>query len=193
MVSFDSVVICRRRILSTRSMLSATRARSCSSTAAALGRCSARSATLLLSLTLLSSRRTVIHLSLLACSTLIVRDVVICHSFASPLVVDWFIVVVVLGITGNDIPGMQQTREVAEAAQSDINEGVGGTDPGFDPDYDGRELASAIQGRVGAGRVNQADVMGSGGQPGRYLTCYRWEEDSDERQKEICARHSFSI
>ena len=39
-----------------------------------------------------------------------------------------------LGIFGDDVPGVQQARDEAEHAEADVDEGVGGTDAAFDPD-----------------------------------------------------------
>ena len=36
---------------------------------------------------------------------------------------------------GDDIPGVDQAGEVAKAAESDINERVGGANAAFNPDY----------------------------------------------------------
>lgn len=42
-----------------------------------------------------------------------------------------------LRVQRDDVPGVQQTRDVAEHAEEDVDERVGGADAGFDPDGDG--------------------------------------------------------
>ncbi len=46
---------------------------------------------------------------------------------------DGFIVVIALGIAGDDVPGVQQSRQVAEHAQQNVDERVTGADAGLDP------------------------------------------------------------
>lgn len=49
-----------------------------------------------------------------------------------------FVVVVTFGVDGDDVPSVKEAGEVAEHAEKDIDEGVGGADAGFDPDWWGR-------------------------------------------------------
>ena len=51
------------------------------------------------------------------------------------------VVVVVVGfrVEGDDVPGVEEAGDVAEGAEEDVDEGVGGADAGFDPDGDGGE------------------------------------------------------
>jgi hypothetical protein len=51
-------------------------------------------------------------------------DEIVCDALVFS-VWDGLVVVVALRVTGNDIPGMQQTREIAERTQEDVDEGVG--------------------------------------------------------------------
>jgi hypothetical protein len=39
-----------------------------------------------------------------------------------------FIVIVALGVAGDDVPGVQEAREIAKHAQEDVDQGVGGTE-----------------------------------------------------------------
>lgn len=48
-------------------------------------------------------------------------------------------VVVGFGVEGDDVPGVQEAGDVAEGAEEDVDEAVGGADAGFDPDGDGGE------------------------------------------------------
>lgn len=102
-VPFNSIVICRRRILSAWNMLFTARART-RSTVFTRSRRIAHNATLLLSLWLLTSRRTVVHLPLLTWPPLVMRDIIVCDPFASALIVDRLIVVVVLRVAGDYVP-----------------------------------------------------------------------------------------
>ena len=43
-------------------------------------------------------------------------------------------VVLALRVVGDDVPGMQEAGEVAQDAEGDVDEGVGGAEPGLDPD-----------------------------------------------------------
>ncbi len=104
---------------------------------------------MLWSLWLLLPRPTVVHLPLLPGSSLIMRDIVVCHAFAgSPFVVDRFIVVIMFGVVGNNIPCVQQPRKVAEAAESNVYKGVGCTDAGFNP-YCSFYVLAKVSGREG--------------------------------------------
>jgi hypothetical protein len=63
-----------------------------------------------------------------------VSDVVICDPTASALGVrDRLVFVHWVRVAGDDVPGMDKAREVAKAAEGDIDEGVGGTEADFDP------------------------------------------------------------
>lgn len=39
-----------------------------------------------------------------------------------------------LGVFGDDVPSVEEAGDEAEAAESNVDEGVGGADAGFDPD-----------------------------------------------------------
>jgi len=54
----------------------------------------------------------------------LMADEIVCDALVFS-VWDGLVVVVALRVTGNDIPGMQQTREIAEHTQEDVDEGVG--------------------------------------------------------------------
>ena len=54
-------------------------------------------------------------------------------------VVSVVVVVVGFGVEGDDVPGVEEAGDVAEGAEEDVDEGVGGADAGFDPDGDGGE------------------------------------------------------
>jgi len=46
-------------------------------------------------------------------------------------------VIVVFGKLGDDIPGVEEARDEAQHAETDVDETVCGTDAGLDPDSDG--------------------------------------------------------
>ena len=48
-------------------------------------------------------------------------------------------VIVGFGVEGDDVPGVEEAGDVAEGAEEDVDEAVGGADAGFDPDGDGGE------------------------------------------------------
>ena len=39
-----------------------------------------------------------------------------------------------IGVFGDDVPGVEEAREVAEGAEGEVDEGVGGAETDFDPD-----------------------------------------------------------
>lgn len=41
------------------------------------------------------------------------------------------------GVFGDDVPRVKETGEVAEDAEADVYEGVGGAEAAFDPDWEG--------------------------------------------------------
>lgn len=49
-------------------------------------------------------RSTIVRLSMLWCSSLAVRDIVVRHSLIATFIVDRFVIVVVFGIPGDDVP-----------------------------------------------------------------------------------------
>lgn len=67
--------------------------------------------------------------------------VVVRHPPILALVVGYGLVFVVVGfgVEGDDVPGVQEAGDVAEGAEEDVDEAVGGADAGFDPDSDGGE------------------------------------------------------
>lgn len=59
------------------------------------------------------------------------RNIIICHALAATTsrratlgIGDGF--VVVLGVLGYDVPGVDETGDVTQHAEKDVNEGVGG-------------------------------------------------------------------
>ena len=84
------------------------------------------------------------------------RDVVVCDSVTASFVVDGFVVIVVFGEAGNDVPGVQETWQISEAAKGDVYERIGGADTPFDPDCKGSML------------VDVADCAWRGVSGGRY-------------------------
>lgn len=63
----------------------------------------------------------------------LVADKVVRHTLPFG-VWDGFVIVVPLRVAGDDVPGVQEAREVAQHAEQDIDQGVGRADAGFDPD-----------------------------------------------------------
>ena len=64
---------------------------------------------------------------------IIVRD-----SAVLALVVGYGLVLIVvgLGVEGDDVPGVEEAGNVAKGTEEDVDEAVGGADAGFDPDCD---------------------------------------------------------
>lgn len=62
-----------------------------------------------------------------------VVHVVVCHRAPLAAVLG-YAVVVGLRIRGDDVPGVQQARDEAEAAEGDVDERVGAAEAAFDPD-----------------------------------------------------------
>lgn len=61
-------------------------------------------------------------------------DVVICDSTVGALgVADGLVIARWVRVAGDDVPGMDKAGDVAEAAEGDIDEGVGGAEADFDP------------------------------------------------------------
>lgn len=61
-------------------------------------------------------------------SRLFVAYVVICDSALAALrVVNWLVFVHGVRVPGDDVPGVEQAGNVAEAAEGDVDEGVGST------------------------------------------------------------------
>ena len=60
-------------------------------------------------------------------------DVVVYSSVGSLRVTNRFIFVHWVWVASNDVPGVDQARNVAEAAKGDVNEGVGSAEADFDP------------------------------------------------------------
>jgi len=67
-------------------------------------------------------------------SWMFVAYVVVCDSAVATLrVVNRLVFVHRIRVPGDDVPGVDQTRDVAEATEGDINEGVSSTEANFDP------------------------------------------------------------
>ena len=68
-------------------------------------------------------------------------DVIVRDPAVLALVVGHGLVLVVVGfgVEGDDVPGVEEAGDVAEGAEEDVDEAVGGADAGFDPDGDGGE------------------------------------------------------
>ena len=65
---------------------------------------------------------------------LVVTDVVVCDLAIGALrVADRLIFVRRVGVAGNDVPGVDQAGDVAEAAEGDIDKGIRGAEADFDP------------------------------------------------------------
>ena len=61
-------------------------------------------------------------------------DVVICDSTVGALgVLDGLVFAHWVRVAGDDVPGVNKAGDVAEAAEGDIDEGVGGANADFDP------------------------------------------------------------
>ena len=61
-------------------------------------------------------------------------DVVICDSTVGALgVADGLVFTHWVRVAGDDVPGVDEAGDVAEAAEGDIDERVGGTEADFDP------------------------------------------------------------
>ena len=66
----------------------------------------------------------------------LVSDVIVGDALVLTLAVgDDFVVVITLWVARDNVPGVDQAGEVAEHAEQNIDDGVGGADAGFDPDW----------------------------------------------------------
>ena len=67
--------------------------------------------------------------------------IVVGDSAVLALVVGYGLVFVVVrfGVERDDVPSVEEAGDVAEGAEEDVDETVGGADAGFDPDGDGGE------------------------------------------------------
>jgi len=68
-------------------------------------------------------------------------DIVVCDSAVATTfrVADGFVLVHRVRVAGDNVPGVDEAREVAKAAERDVDEGVGGAEACFDPYCDGWE------------------------------------------------------
>lgn len=100
-------------------------------------------------------------------------DTVVRDAIPALSTIDWRILVVVsLGVAGDDVPGVNQSGKIAEHAEEDIDDTVGTAEAAFDPYYRMSE-----QSEVGHRVVVR-------------LTCDRREEDGNQAEEDVCARHS---
>ena len=74
-------------------------------------------------------------------ATGLVIHIVVRDSPVLALVVGYGLIFVIVGfgVEGDDVPGVKEAGDVAEGAEEDVDEAVGGADAGFDPDGDGGE------------------------------------------------------
>jgi hypothetical protein len=85
-------------------------------------------------------------------------NVVVCDALSFG-VWNGFVIVVTLGISSDDVPGMYKTRNVAQYTEEDVDERVAGADAGFDPycdrrKQDGDEAQEEVATRHGEGDVS---------------------------------------
>jgi hypothetical protein len=67
-------------------------------------------------------------------SRLLVSDVVVCDSSVGAFgVVDGLVFVHSVRVARDDVPSMEEAGDVAEAAEGDVDEGVGSAEADFDP------------------------------------------------------------
>ncbi len=65
-------------------------------------------------------------------------NIIVRHRSPLAAVVNAFIGVIAgFGVFGDDVPRVKETGEVAEDAEADVYEGVGGAEAAFDPDWEG--------------------------------------------------------
>lgn len=84
---------------------------------------------------LLLRHSAVVHTALLTRRPCVRNDVV-CSALATTLVVGyWTVAIVLIGILEDDVPGVEQAGEEAEAAKSDIDERFSGAHATFYPHY----------------------------------------------------------
>jgi hypothetical protein len=58
-------------------------------------------------------------------------DIIVCHTTTLGFLFD--LLVCRIGVTGDDVPGVDETREEAQAAESDVDERVGRAETALDP------------------------------------------------------------
>jgi hypothetical protein len=65
-------------------------------------------------------------------------NIIVRHRSPLAAVVNAFIGVIAgFGVFGDDVPRVEETGDVAEDAEADVYEGVGGAEAAFDPDWRG--------------------------------------------------------
>jgi len=115
-------------------------------------------------------------------------DIVVCHTAALGFLVD--LLVRRVGVFGNDVPGVNETGEEAQAAESDVDERVGRAEAALDPYC---ELLAIHPSRchisclVHAALVAAQDVWRRGTRSS--LTREGREEDGQEAQEDVAAAH----
>lgn len=75
-----------------------------------------------------------------------------------------FVFVVGFGVEGDDVPGVKKAGDIAEGAEKNVDEAVGGADAGFDPDgYGGEEDGEEAEEDVAAAHFCSFFEVGEGG------------------------------
>lgn len=82
-------------------------------------------------------------------------DIVVCHAAAIGFLVD--LLVCWVGIFGDDVPGVDETGEEAQAAESDVDEGVGRAETALDPYC---ELSATDSSRVHISQLGPCCTVG---------------------------------
>lgn len=129
----------------------------------------------------------VVHAALLACWPPCVRNNIIGSALAAAFVLGYCpIPIVRIGVLEDDVPGVEQAGEEAEAAKSDIDEGVGGTHTALNPHY------SACQYMIVGDRATEV-ISSVGAWSGCSRTSDGWEKDAEEHQKAVGAAHDYGV
>lgn len=90
------------------------------------------------------------------------------------------VLVVVFGIVEDDVPGVDHTREEAQTAESEVDEGIGTANTLLDPDY---LVVLALLPRT----LHHERLLAPSGT--EELTSNRREEEGEEHEKAVCAAH----
>jgi hypothetical protein len=117
-------------------------------------------------------------------------NIVVCHTTTLGFLFD--LLVCRIGVTGDDVPGVDETREEAQAAESDVDERVGRAETALDPYCN---LLVTVWSKVHVSLLGPCCADGwlhsLCGEEGLRagLTSERREKDGQEAQEDIAAAH----
>jgi|SRR5690242_14503053 len=135
---------------------------------------------------LLLRHSAIVHTALLTCRPCVRNDIV-CSALATTLIVGyWTVAIVLIGILEDDVPGVEQAGEEAEAAKSDVDKGFSGAHAALDPYYVAGKYMLLDN------RVAQA-ISDIGAWSGCSRTSDGREQDAEEHQEAVGAAHDYEL